>query len=142
MPRHMVFLCNVWRWTTHTERKKCILRYKGCRLCQIRDGRSFQSLAPTHGLNRSVGRPVRKLGLPKNNVPVGIEARFPMFHLAGVSPHPSLTGLLFPIRIRHMVHRHILPLGALGTLHHGKQCHYRLCAKWQDYPYWGRAHQC
>ena len=34
-----------------------------------------------------------------------------MFHLDGVSPHPSVTGLLFPIRIWHMVQRHILRWG-------------------------------
>ena len=41
-------------------------------------------LAPTHGLNRSVGRLVLKFGLPEKNVCVRIEALYPMFHLDGV----------------------------------------------------------
>ena len=83
MPRHGVFHCDVWRRTTDTKRKKCVLPYKNWGLRQITDGRSFQGLAPTHGLNRSVGRRVRKFGLPKKDVHVRIEALFPMFHLDG-----------------------------------------------------------
>ena len=84
MPRQRVFHCDVSRRATHAKRKKIVLRYRNCGLRQIRDGRSFQGLAPTHGLNRSVGRPVLKKGLSEKNVRVRIEALCPMFHLDGV----------------------------------------------------------
>ena len=61
---------------------------------------------------------------------VRIEALFPMFYL-----NLSVTGLLFRLCIRHIVHGHILPLGTLGTLYHCRECRYRLCAKLQDYPH-------
>ena len=84
MPRHRVFYCDVWRRTTHAKNEKIVLRYRNCGLRQIRDRRSFQGLAPTHGLNRSVGQPILKFGLPEKNVCVRIELLCPMFHLDGV----------------------------------------------------------
>ena len=76
MRRHGVFHCDVWRRTTPTKRKRCVLCYKNCGLRQVWVRRSFKCLAPTNGMNRSLGRPVHKSGFPEENVYVRIKAPF------------------------------------------------------------------